>query len=100
MLKIGKKSLYETMDIEIHGVVYSSISHFTHEVMEATSKLNEDALIKNDLTAAYGMLELYFPGIPKKVVKELDARDVNEINSQITIAIMTPQKVNEKKKKL
>ena len=94
-----KKSLFKPIEIEIDEKVYK-IDMITPEVLDQVEKYDKDAATGNT-TAVTKQLEIIF-GIPQKITRKLDVRDLEKMMNFVSERIFNPElgKGGKEKKEL
>lgn len=87
-----KKSLYRPLTVEIDGTVYEC-KKLTRAFLKDFFKFETDAL-NGDLDAPYKQAQFAF-GIPLKVLYELDAAELKDINNRVLDGIAAPDRITQ-----
>ena len=91
-----KKSLFKPIEVEVDGVVYS-VDMITADMIEKVTKFDKGAK-GGDMTAVMEQLELLI-GIPTKIAKKLDVRDLEKMMTYVSAKIFNPGKYEVEEEK-
>jgi len=91
-----KKSLFKPIEIEVDGTVYE-VKMVTAELLEKIEKFDKKAG-EADMGAVMTLLELVL-GIPKKVSRKIDVRDLNKMLTYVSGRIYNPMKYEREEEK-
>ena len=91
-----KKSLFKPIEIEVDGEVYS-VDMVTAETLEKVAKYDVKAGAA-DMNAVTELLEILI-GIPKKVSRKIDVRDLNKMLTYVSGRIYNPLKHEREEEK-
>lgn len=84
------KSLYKPLEIEVDGKTYQC-KKITHDFLEKFLSFTNDAL-EGDIRAPYKQANFAF-GVPLKILYQLDAPEIKEINNEVLSAMANAEKI-------